>query len=197
MNTARDLDGKIAKQYNTYDLSGEYGIGWTNKGEEFWFDLEDYDKIKDYCWHFNPNGHLITTERGGTKRIIFHRFVMEPIPDGMVVDHLIHPPGNENKYDNRKGNLQIKTPQQNSMNSCPHSNNKSGVSGVTEQDNKWIARIGYKGKRILLGIFENFEDAVRARKDGEEKYWGEYGYNNINSKYSQEEGYGSKCRVDV
>ena len=37
------------KKYNTYDLSGEYGIGYTSKGEEFYFDLDDYDKIKDYC----------------------------------------------------------------------------------------------------------------------------------------------------
>lgn len=36
------------KKYNTYDLSGEYGIGYTEKGEEFYFDLEDYDKIKNY-----------------------------------------------------------------------------------------------------------------------------------------------------
>ena len=43
--------GKSAKKYNIYDLSGEYGIGYTLKGEEFYFDLEDYDKIKDYCWY--------------------------------------------------------------------------------------------------------------------------------------------------
>ena len=35
------------KKYNTYDLSGDYGIGYTSKDEEFYFDLEDYDKIKD------------------------------------------------------------------------------------------------------------------------------------------------------
>ena len=34
------------KKYNTYDLSGEYGIGYTSNGEEFYFDLEDYQKIK-------------------------------------------------------------------------------------------------------------------------------------------------------
>lgn len=43
------IQGKLNKKYNTYDLSGEYGIGYTSKGEEFYFDLEDYDKIKDYC----------------------------------------------------------------------------------------------------------------------------------------------------
>ena len=33
------------KKSNIYDLSGEYGVGWTsNTNEEFYFDLEDYDK---------------------------------------------------------------------------------------------------------------------------------------------------------
>ena len=180
MNTARDSDGKIAKQYNKYDITGKYGKGWTNKGEEFWFDLEDYDKIKDYCWHFNKGGHLISTERGGTKRVFLHRLVMEPIPDGMIVDHIVHPPRNGNKYDNRKSNLEIKTPQQNSMNSCAHCNSTTGVSGVTNRNGKWIARIGFENKRIFLGAFNRFEDAVKARLDAEEKYWGNYGYNKLN-----------------
>ena len=34
------------RRCNTYDLSGTYGIGYTSKGDEFYFDLEDYDKIK-------------------------------------------------------------------------------------------------------------------------------------------------------
>lgn len=180
INTARDEYGRIAKQYNRYDLSGEYGIGWTNKDEEFWFDLEDFDKIKDYCWHFNQWGHLISTERGGTKRVFLHRLVMEPIPDGMVVDHIVHPSRTENKYDNRKSNLEIKTIQQNGMNSCIHSNNTTGVSGVTERDGKWISRIGFNNKRIYLGTFDKFEDAVKARLKAEEKYWGNYGYNKLN-----------------
>ena len=52
--TNRDvITGRFIPQQNVYDLSGEYGIGYTLKGEEFYFDLEDYDKIKDYCWHIN------------------------------------------------------------------------------------------------------------------------------------------------
>ena len=47
---AKEVRSKIHKKYNQYDLSGEYGIGWTsNTNEEFYFDLEDYNKIKNYC----------------------------------------------------------------------------------------------------------------------------------------------------
>lgn len=31
---------------------------------------------------------------------------------------------------------------------------------------------------MVIGYFENFEDAVKARKDAENKYYGEYSYDN-------------------
>ena len=46
----REITSIVRKKHNTYDLSGEYGIVYTSKGEEFWFDKEDYDKVKDYYW---------------------------------------------------------------------------------------------------------------------------------------------------
>ena len=47
------------KKYNTYDLTSfDYGIGYDNKGEEFYFDLEDYDIIKDYCWIVKNNFYV-------------------------------------------------------------------------------------------------------------------------------------------
>ena len=50
---------KHNKKYNWYDLSGEFGIGFTQNDILFYFDLEDYDKIKNYCWRFNEYGTLI------------------------------------------------------------------------------------------------------------------------------------------
>lgn len=45
-----EIINTIFNKQNKYDLSGEYGVGWTsNTNEEFYFDLEDYNKIKDYC----------------------------------------------------------------------------------------------------------------------------------------------------
>jgi len=53
-----------------------------------------------------------------------------------------------------------------------HANNKSGVKGVrfNQQRNKWTAHIGYKGKQISLGYFDNKYEAVKARKRAEDKY---------------------------
>ena len=59
--------------------------------------------------------------------------------------------------------------------------NTSGVTGVCfdKRINKWYAQIKVKNKkRITLGYFTNFEEAVVARKEAEQKYFGEYSYDN-------------------
>lgn len=47
--------------------------------------------------------------------------------------------------------------------------NSSGVRGVSQMKNsRYQAYIGFRGKQIFLGKYDRFEDAVRARKRGEE-----------------------------
>lgn len=154
------------KKINTYDLSGEYGIGYTFKGEKFYFDLEDYDKIKDYCWYINRDGYVVVSKYN----IRMHRLVMN-CPDDMDVDHIYH-----NNFDSRKEFLRIVTKSQNQWNRGLNFNNTSGVTGVywQNQNEKWYAQIMVKNKSIYLGTFDDFDEAVQARKDAEIKYFGEY-----------------------
>ena len=51
--------------------------------------------------------------------------------------------------------------------------NTSGVTGVTwdKKRNRWIAQIVFKGNNYHLGRYEHFEDAVKARKEAEEKFF--------------------------
>ena len=51
------------------------------------------------------------------------------------------------------------------------SNNTSGVTGVSQSKGKWIAHIGLRGKIICLGTYEKKEDAIKARREAEEKYF--------------------------
>jgi len=55
----------------------------------------------------------------------------------------------------------------------PKSNNKSGYTGVSwnAKDRKWEANLTLKGKRYYLGQFAEKEEAIEARKAGEEKYF--------------------------
>lgn len=165
--------GKENKKYNTYDLTGEYGIGYTLKGEEFWFDLEDYDKIKDYCWRKYKNKYIET--RFDNKIIFMHRLIMN-FPEDMEIDHKY-----QRTWDNRKSELRIVNRPQNAMNRDKPNNNTSGVKGVhwDSINNQWVAQIGINNKRIYLGRYDNFDEAVKIRQEAEEKYFGEYNYKNI------------------
>lgn len=173
------------KKYNIYDLSGEYGIGYTSKKEKFYFDLEDYEKIKNYCWLKNAKGYFYSYYKnsdGKPTTIKLHRLIMNCNNTNLDIDH-IH--GKQSRYDNRKSNLRIATKSQNNMNKGLRSHNTSGVTGVcwVVRDSKWNARITINKKRINLGYFDCFDDAVKARKEAEEKYFGKYSYDNSMSSY--------------
>ncbi len=169
----KEIVSQYMKKYNTYDLTGEYGIGYTSKGEEFYFDLEDYNLIKDYCWFIDDMGYVITHDKNANNSTIgMHRLLF---PNSSYVDHIKH-----RKNDNRKSQLRPCTNQQNNMNKGLQKNNTSGATGVGWDDRlkKWIAQIHINQKHIHLGCFNLFEDAVAARREAEEKYFGEFSYDN-------------------
>lgn len=157
---------------NKFDISGSIGIGYTTKNEKYIFDLEDYGLVNDRCWYVNANGYL--TAKKNNKAILFHRVVTN-CPDNMKVDHINH-----NKLDNRKCNLRICSDMENSKNKGLRKDNKSGVTGVrwNEHLNKWSASIRYNNNRIHLGYFKDFDEAVKVRREAEDKYFGEWSYEN-------------------
>ena len=63
------------------------------------------------------------------------------------------------------------------MQNCKlRTNNSSGITGVSwhKQKSKWRARIVVNGIEMLLGMYDKFEDAVKARLKAEQKYFGEF-----------------------
>lgn len=54
-----------------------------------------------------------------------------------------------------------------------YANASSGVSSVNwePQRKRWRAKITIKRKTIYLGYFKNKEDTIKARIEGEKKYW--------------------------
>lgn len=167
------------RKINKYDIiSFDYGIGWTtNTNKKFYFDLEDYDKIKNLCWCESGQGYIISKSLNTKTAIRLHRYVLnlhnqsEPI-----IDHI-----NNQKNDNRKKNLRIATQQTNQINRGANKNNKLGIKGVEiykYNRNKFIARIMVNGKNIHLGIFNTIEEATKARQEAEKKYFGEFAYKN-------------------
>lgn len=167
---------KNNEQFNLIDdTSEDYAIGYTLKGEPFWFDKEDIPIVKKYCWSYTDDGYLIANAKNGSN-ILLHRLIMG-FPDALV-DHKNHPPRDEHKVDNRKSNLRIVQPIENNMNSSVAKNNTTGKTGISYNKNagKYEAYIQLDNKKIHLGLFENPDDAIRARRNAEIEYFGDYRY---------------------
>lgn len=168
---------KALRKHNRYDLSGSYGIGYVNDEIRFVFDLEDYEKIYPYLWYEKEDGYIVAHDLDNNRIIRLNRLVMDMQDENPLirVDHKNHDLKNNQKY-----NLRLSTNQENSCNHKLFSTNKSGVSGVRfdERTHKWTAEIMYNYKSIRLGNFDEYEDAVNARKAAEEKYFGEWSYDN-------------------
>ena len=155
--------------YNIYDDYSE--LGFSNAPEIFIIDNITIDKIIDYQWY------PVRSEWGTycigyvcKKNIRLHRYLMDA-QDGQYVDHI-----DKNTFNTRISNLGFVTNQENGCNRLLGKNNKTGIMGVCwfKLRSKWAAQIKYNYKKIYLGIYENFEDAVVARLKAEKFYFGEF-----------------------
>ena len=154
----------IKNDYSEMLLYDKHG----NEIERCIIDTEDIGIIMNYKWHIGLRGYVIS---GSNKKMTkIHRLILDYNGD-MYIDHI-----DLNPLNNRKSNLRICTPQQNAMNRGLSKNNISGFTGVywSKNDKKWVSQIRYNRKSITLGSFINKDDAIKARKEAEKKYFGEY-----------------------
>lgn len=165
----KEMASQANKKTNTYILDGEYGIGFaSNTGSEFYFDLEDYNKIKDYCWceTIKSNSfHTLTTNIDGNS-VSMH----------IILGFKHHDHIDRNELNNRRSNLRPCTPQENSWNRSIPKNNTSGYIGVYWNKNtqKWRADIKVNGKHTYVYYGDDKEDALKARLEAEAKYYGKF-----------------------
>ncbi len=161
------------KCYNTFDLTKDFGIGYDTHNQEFYFDLEDYEKIKDYYWYSNKQGYFKTEKMINGKRttIFLHRFILNLKDKNILVDHI-----NRKRNDCRKENLRQATTLSNSWNQSLRPNNTSGIIGVTKGNckNTWIPQIVINNKAILLKSCKSKEEAIKIRLLAEYLYFGNF-----------------------
>lgn len=168
------------KRYNQWseklvDEYGEYYIGYThNTNKPFYVDAQDFESVKEYCWRTHhpskssPDFEVLITyiPNGHPKYVKMHQLI-----GCKGWDHIDH-----NELNNRRYNLREASQLDNVRNSKLAKNNTSGFIGVSWHSslNKWRARIMIDHKEICLGVFNDIEDAVKARLEGELKYFGEF-----------------------
>lgn len=132
--------------------------------DEMLCDSEDWNKLKEFTWTKDKWGYASASVHGKRKK--FHIEVMGK-KNGYVIDH-----EDRNKLNNQKSNLRFLTKSGNAANSKLSKNNTSGVKGVRKaRSGRWVACLMLNGKNIYLGTYDTIEEAVEARRKGEEKYF--------------------------
>lgn len=152
---------------NYYIVDGDIVTMYTNNtGAEFFFDVEDLDKVLKYTWMENHRGYIVRT----ASYMALHRYLVGEIPDGMVVDHK-----DRDKKNNCKSNLRIVTQQENTTNRSINKSNQFGVAGVHKNNSKfvkYVVTVGANG-RLFKGYYKTLEEAIRARLSAEKEIYGD------------------------
>lgn len=106
--------------------------------------------------------------------IRMHRLILGLTDPKIQVDHINH-----NGLDNRRANLRIASPSQNSWNTRPRGGT-SRFKGVRldHRRNVWTAQIGFQKKQIFIGVFKNEIDAAKAYNLKAVELFGERAYAN-------------------
>ena len=162
------------------------------KGEVYkvLIDHEDIEKIKNYRWHLEyyktAKCYYVRTTihigmfngKNKSKCILLHSMIMG-VEKNTIIDHKNH-----NPLDNRKKNLRIVEPSNNSANrKGANSNNKTGVRNVhliNRYGGKqiYMVQIMRKGERFSWEFELNqFEDACKFAEEKRKELFGKYAGN--------------------
>jgi len=127
-----------------------------------------------YRWGYHRAGgyaaRSIGAGNGKQKTVLMHRQILG-VAKGLSTDHI-----NGNGLDNRRFNLRICSHADNLKNQKLHSNNTSGIRGVSWHCGKssWNVRIQTNGNSIFLGYYQSIEEAKRAYAFGSILLHGEF-----------------------
>lgn len=126
-------------------------------------DIAGYDRL-------SPDGKRYNLIMVLGKRYLSHRLVWLYVHGCFPPDEIDHEDGNG--LNNRIGNLRLATGDENKKNKRLQVNNTTGQTGVSFSVTKKIYQsyISVNGKRKHIGWFDDFFEAVCARKLAENKY---------------------------
>lgn len=156
------------------------------KGKFAIVDELDYEWLSQWNWKAKESEgcyfsayRILPRVKGETrKRVMMHNLILPPI-EGKKVDHI-----NRNPLDNRKCNLRLATPSQNSSNTRVRLNKTSSkYFGVFFHAKKWSSSITVYGKKYNLGRFplttEGEIEAALAYNKAAKHFKGEFAHINI------------------
>lgn len=124
---------------NDYTMTEVVPLG--NKGYTM-IDVGDAPLVGKFSWNIN-HGYARTIRKG---RIIYMHRLINQTPDKLFTDHI-----NQNKLDNRSGNLRNATHYQNM--------NNISASGIEPTSCGFYVRLQHNGQRLYFGHHKDKEFA--------------------------------------
>ena len=124
-------------------------------------DDEDHRLLGGFKWFRMSTGYVARTLKNPGRTILLHRAILWA-PDGYNIDH-----ANGDKLDNRRANIRVASPTQNSLNKGASSRSTSGLKGAypVRGRNLWRSTFQYKGRVYHLGYYKTPEEAAKAHDD--------------------------------
>lgn len=140
------------------------------QGKKTIVDDEDFEILSRYKWCYNTGyavRNIYPVDWKHPVKIFMHRQILGDIKKDLI-DHI-----NQNPLDNRKVNLRVATKSQNAINCKIYRSNSSGIKGVGwyKKANKWLVQLTINHRKLYLGLFKDFNEAVKTRKLAEERYF--------------------------
>jgi hypothetical protein len=130
----------------------------------------DIDLVRRYRWSVSSSGYVHRSQKKNREstRIALHRAIIGARTEELV-DHI-----NGNPLDNRRENLRIANPSQNSWNTAKRKDSKNLYKGVRRNRDKFSAFITVRGNRMHIGVYDTQEEAHAAYCDEARRHFGEF-----------------------
>lgn len=124
------------------------------------YDEQDKELVEQFKWCVNKDGYAHNTRCGKVHGTTYMHRLIASNPKGKIVDHI-----NGNKLDNRRENLRICDRRINAINV----KKQKGIHWYKAYQ-KWQVYIWVDSKKINLGYYELYDEALEVRKKAEQEY---------------------------
>jgi HNH endonuclease/AP2 domain len=134
-------------------------------------------KPGDIAGNIKADGYIsigFKSKSGGVYKILAHHIAYYKMRGKWPPREMDHKRGN--RADNRWSKLRLAKHHQNISNQKLRINNTSGITGISwyKATNKWQVRIGHRYRTINVGYFSTLQEAIKARRQAEKKYFGKF-----------------------
>jgi len=148
-------------------------------------DDEDAELVEGYSWcQFKAKKTFYATARvpgsgDPGQMILMHRLIRADVTGG--IDHR-----DRDGLNNRRSNLRAASQSQQNANQARKTNNTSGYTGVTwdEQHEAWKSQIGVNRKTHSLGLYDDPVEAAMVRDFAARQAFGEFASLNFPNSYA-------------